>query len=44
MHQQPNPDSDDFPSPGVVAIALWGGGTTRRSAQRAMDYADGGHW
>jgi hypothetical protein len=36
-----NPDSDDFPSPGVVAIALWGGGTTRRSAQRAMDYADG---
>ena len=36
-----SPDSDDFPSPGVVAIALWGGGTTRRSAQRAMDYADG---
>jgi HK97 family phage prohead protease len=35
-----NPDSDDFPSPGVVAIALWGGGTTRRSAQRAMDYAE----
>ena len=34
-------DSDDFPSPGVVAIALWGGGATRRSAQRAMDYADG---
>jgi hypothetical protein len=23
-----SPDSDDFPSPGVVAIALWGGGTT----------------
>jgi uncharacterized protein len=36
-----SPDSDDFPSPGVVAIALWGGGTTRRSAQRAMDYAEG---
>lgn len=36
-----SPTSDDFPSPGVVAIALWGGGTTRRSAQRAMDYADG---
>ncbi len=36
-----SPGSDDFPSPGVVAIALWGGGTTRRSAQRAMDYADG---
>jgi len=36
-----SPTSNDFPSPGVVAIALWGGGTTRRSAQRAMDYADG---
>ncbi len=36
-----SPDSDDFPSPGVVAIALWGGGTSRRSAQRAMDYAEG---
>jgi len=36
-----SPDSDDFPSPGVVAIALWGGGASRRSAQRAMDYADG---
>jgi uncharacterized protein len=34
-----SPDSDDFPSPGVVAIALWGGGTTRRSAERAMEYA-----
>jgi len=36
-----NPDSDNFPSPGVVAMALWGGGTTKRSARRAMDYADG---
>jgi HK97 family phage prohead protease len=36
-----SPTSDDFPSPGVVAIALWGGGVSRRSAQRAMDYADG---
>jgi HK97 family phage prohead protease len=35
-----SPTSDEFPSPGVVAIALWGGGTSRRSAQRAMDYAD----
>ena len=34
-------DHEDFPSPGVVAISLWGGGTTKRSAQRAMDYADG---
>ena len=36
-----NPDSDDYPSPGVVAVALWGGGGTRRSAQRALDYATG---
>lgn len=36
-----NPESDNYPSAGVVAMALWGGGTTRRSAQRAMDYADG---
>ena len=33
--------SDDYPSPGVVAVALWGGGGTRRSAQRALDYAEG---
>ena len=32
-----SPDNERFPSPGVVAIALWGGGTSRRSAQRAMD-------
>lgn len=36
-----DPSSDNYPSAGVVAMALWGGGTTRRSAQRAMDYADG---
>lgn len=36
-----NPNSEDFPSPGVVAMALWGGGTTKRSAQRAKAYADG---
>lgn len=36
-----DPDSDEFPTPGVVAMALWGGGTTKRSAQRALDYADG---
>ena len=36
-----SPDHESFPSPGVVAIALWGGGTSRRSAQRAMDYAEG---
>jgi uncharacterized protein len=36
-----SPNHPNFPSPGVVAIALWGGGTTRRSAQRAIDYAEG---
>lgn len=36
-----DPDSDDFPSAGVVAMALWGGGTTKRSAQRAQRYAEG---
>ena len=25
-----NPNHEDYPSPGVVAIALWGGGGTRR--------------
>lgn len=33
--------SDDYPSPGVVAVALWGGGGTRRSAERALEYATG---
>ena len=36
-----DPQSENFPSPGVVAMALWGGGTTKRSAQRAMTYAQG---
>jgi uncharacterized protein len=36
-----NPSNEDYPSPGVVAIALWGGGGTRRSAQRALAYAEG---
>ena len=36
-----DPQSEDFPSPGVVAMALWGGGTTRRTAQRAQAYAEG---
>ena len=36
-----DPQSDNFPSPGVVAMALWGGGTTKRSAQRAQAYAEG---
>lgn len=36
-----NPDSDNYPSPGVVAMALWGGGGTKRSAERALAYAEG---
>ncbi len=36
-----NPNNEDYPSPGVVAIALWGGGGTRRSAMRALTYAEG---
>jgi len=36
-----SPNHESFPSPGVVAIALWGGGTTKRSAERASDYAEG---
>ena len=36
-----DPSSENFPSPGVVAMALWGGGITRRSAQRAQAYAEG---
>lgn len=36
-----DPSSDNYPSAGVVAMALWGGGTTKRSAQRAQAYAEG---
>lgn len=36
-----NPDADNYPSPGVVAMALWGGGGTKRSAERALAYAEG---
>lgn len=36
-----DPASDNYPSPGVVAMALWGGGTNRRTAQRAQAYAEG---
>ena len=36
-----DPDSDQFPSAGVVAMTLWGGGTTKRSARRAQAYAEG---
>jgi HK97 family phage prohead protease len=35
------PGEDSYPGPGAVAMALWGGGGSKRSAQRALDYADG---
>jgi HK97 family phage prohead protease len=35
------PDNDNYPSPGAVAMALWGGGTTKRQANRALEYAQG---
>jgi HK97 family phage prohead protease len=35
-----NPDSDNYPSAGVVAHLLWGSGPSRRAAQRTKDYAD----
>jgi HK97 family phage prohead protease len=34
------PDSDNYPSAGVVAHLLWGSGPTKRAAQRTQDYAD----
>ena len=33
--------SDDYPSAGVVAHLLWGSGPSKRSAQRALKYAEG---
>lgn len=33
-----NPDHEDYPSPGVVAHALWGGGT-RPQSERAMTWS-----
>jgi len=35
------PDSDDYPSAGVVAHLLWGSGPSKRAAQRALSYAEG---
>lgn len=35
-----DPDSDGYPSPGVVAHLLWGSGPSKRAAQRTKDYAD----
>jgi HK97 family phage prohead protease len=35
-----DPNSDNYPSAGVVAHLLWGSGPSRRAAERAKDYAD----
>jgi HK97 family phage prohead protease len=35
-----DPDSEGYPSAGVVAHLLWGSGPTKRAAQRTKDYAD----
>jgi HK97 family phage prohead protease len=35
------PGNENYPGPGAVAMALWGGGGSKRSAQRAFEYADG---
>lgn len=35
------PGDENYPGPGAVAMALWGGGGSKRSAQRALAYADG---
>jgi HK97 family phage prohead protease len=37
---QNTPGDDNYPGPGAVAMALWGGGGSKRSAQRALAYAD----
>jgi HK97 family phage prohead protease len=35
-----NPNSDNYPSPGVVAHLLWGSGPSKRQAERALAYAE----
>lgn len=35
-----DPDNEKYPSPGVVAHLLWGSGPSKRSAQRAMAFAE----
>ena len=34
------PGNDGYPGPGAVAMALWGGGGSKRSAERALAYAE----
>ena len=36
-----NPNSDNYPSAGVVAHLLWGSGPSKAAARRALDYAEG---
>jgi HK97 family phage prohead protease len=36
-----NPESDNYPSAGVVAHLLWGSGPSKRQAQRTLEYAQG---
>jgi uncharacterized protein len=36
-----NPNSENYPSNGVVAHLLWGSSGTKRGAQRTLDYAQG---
>lgn len=36
-----DPESDEYPTPGVVAHLLWGSGPSIRAAERALAYADG---
>jgi HK97 family phage prohead protease len=38
---QNTPGNEDYPGPGAVAMALWGGGGSKRSAERALAYAEG---
>ena len=38
---QNTPGGDGYPGPGAVAMALWGGGGSKRSAERALAYAEG---
>lgn len=35
-----NPNSDDYPSAGVVAHLLWGSGPSKAAARRTLEYAD----
>jgi HK97 family phage prohead protease len=35
-----NPDSDNYPSPGVVAFALWGSTGGKAGARRVLSYAE----